>query len=262
MYLSYRRKILKNNIYLWLCQYAVYILKLYYKFNSALFLDYRSKCLEKHARNCEKEFFVLQVGANDGFDNDPIHKFIMKYGWKGLLIEPQPKVFNKFLKKTYSRFPKIELLNAALSSDLTQKKLYCISFSDHRWATGLSRFNKESFKELIDNGYIASQARQQGVELPDSTDNYISETKVNAVNFDFIINEYGITNVDFLQIDAEGYDYEILKLFPLDKIKPKFINLEYSHFDEKTKEECTLLLTKNHYKCVEVEHDLFCVLYG
>lgn len=260
MHYRYRKKILRNRIYLWLCQYAVYVLKVYYKINNKLFLDQRSMYLEEFTKNNNREFFVLQIGANDGFDNDPIHKFIMKYDWNGVLVEPQPKVFNNYLRKTYSRFPKIELLNAALGPDLTQNKLYCVSFSDHRWATGLSRFNKDSFVALIENGYIASQAKQQGVDLPDSVDDYITEMQVDVVNFDYIFREYDITNVDFLQIDAEGYDFEILKLFPLDRVKPKFINLEYSHFEDKTKEACTLLLTKNNYECVEVEHDLFCVL--
>ena len=203
---------------------------------------------------------MLQIGANDGFDNDPIHKFIMRYGWSGLLIEPQPKVFNKYLKKTYSKFPQISLLNAALSKDVSEKTLYVISFSDHRWATGLSRFDKETFSELIDNGYIARQAQMQGVDLPDSTKDYFASMKVRSVDFDSILHKYNIDKVDFLQIDSEGYDFEILKLFPLNKTKPRFINLEYSHFDEKTKKECDQLLTKNNYKCVQVDFDLFCVL--
>lgn len=260
MHFSYRKNLVKNNIYLLLCQHAVYVLKLYYKLNNRLFSDYRSRCLKSFSKKRKKDFFVLQIGANDGFDNDPIHKFIMRYGWKGLLIEPQPKVFNKFLKKTYSRFPQLELLNAALSNEVSQQILYSISFSDHRWATGLSRFEKDSFSDLINNGYIASQAKLQGVKLPNSVDDYLVPLKVNTVNFDFILQKYGIVKIDFLQIDAEGYDFEILKLFPFNKIKPRFINLEYSHFDEQTKKECDHLLFKNNYKCVEVDFDLFCVL--
>ncbi len=260
MYFSYRINLVKNNIYLWLCQHAVYVLKIYYKLNNRLFLDYRSRCLRKYLKDNKKDFFVLQIGANDGFDNDPIHKFIMRYGWKGLLIEPQPKVFNKYLKKTYSRFPQISLLNAALSEGVSEKILYEVSFSDHRWATGLTRFDKDSFSELIDNGYIARQAKMQGVDLPNSAKDYFTPMKVRTVDFDFVLRKYNIDKVDFLQIDSEGYDFEILKLFPFNKSKPRFINLEYFHFDEKTKKECDQLLSKNNYECVQVDFDLFCVL--
>ena len=32
--------------------------------------------------------------------------------------------------------------------------------------------------------------------------------------------------LDLLQIDAEGYDYEILKTIDFDRIRPRFVNYE------------------------------------
>jgi hypothetical protein len=32
----------------------------------------------------------LQVGANDGLMDDPIHFLVRKYGWCGVLLEPDP----------------------------------------------------------------------------------------------------------------------------------------------------------------------------
>lgn len=29
---------------------------------------------------------LIQVGANDGKINDPVHKYIMNYSWKGILF--------------------------------------------------------------------------------------------------------------------------------------------------------------------------------
>jgi hypothetical protein len=33
----------------------------------------------------------IQIGANDGIKNDPVHAFIKKYYWTGILVEPIPK---------------------------------------------------------------------------------------------------------------------------------------------------------------------------
>jgi len=255
----YRKKKIKNHIYVWLCRKGVFLLKIYYKFNNKLYTDLRSLKLDSFSK-INKDFFVLQIGANDGFDNDPIHKFIMKYNWNGVLVEPQKDVFDNYLTKTYSCFEGIKCLNAALSLKIGFQKMYSISFSKDRWATGLSRFDKESFKEIIDNGYIKNQAILQGVALPKSVEEYIKEVDVETVNFDYIINEYKISKINFLQIDAEGYDFEILKMFPFEKFKPNFINLEYAHFDEETKKQCHILLKKNNYTFREVDYDLFCVL--
>ena len=244
---------------MWLCENAVFLLKLYYSLNNTLFSDQRSGILKKYSKR-HKNFYVLQIGANDGFDNDPVHKFIMRYGWSGLLIEPQPKVFNNYLVRTYSRVPQINLANVALSSEIGTKSLYCLSFSDHRWATGLSRFDKNTFQGLIDNGYIERQAKMQGVVLPESPNDYFTKMEVQTVNFDYLIEKYEIEKIDLLQIDTEGYDFEILKLFPFQRLKPKFINLEYSHFDDKTKQACQSLLSSNKYEYTEIVNDLFCVL--
>jgi hypothetical protein len=41
--------------------------------------------------------FFLQVGANDGLMDDPIHFLVRKYGWCGVLLEPD-RSFSSALK--------------------------------------------------------------------------------------------------------------------------------------------------------------------
>ena len=43
----------------------------------------------------------IQVGANDGEYGDPLHRYIFKYPWHGILIEPQPDTFAK-LRENYA----------------------------------------------------------------------------------------------------------------------------------------------------------------
>jgi hypothetical protein len=42
--------------------------------------------------------FFFQIGANNGLTDDPLRQFVTKYHWHGVLIEPQPQVFQQLLK--------------------------------------------------------------------------------------------------------------------------------------------------------------------
>src|ERR1700682_1765375 len=44
----------------------------------------------------------VQIGSNDGMKNDPLHRYIRKNGWKGILVEPDKVNFNK-LRNNYSQ---------------------------------------------------------------------------------------------------------------------------------------------------------------
>jgi len=48
-----------------------------------------------------------------------------------------------------------------------------------------------------------------------------------------------------LQIDTEGYDYEVIKLFNIEKSQPKVIIYENEHLTTEQKKLCTQILTEN-----------------
>ena len=45
---------------------------------------------------------------------------------------------------------------------------------------------------------------------PFDSDRFIAET-VKSITFDTLLRRHGVSRLDLLQIDAEGYDFEILK---------------------------------------------------
>jgi hypothetical protein len=47
----------------------------------------------KHVASLTPDFFFIQIGANNGMTGDPIRKYILKYHWRGILVEPQPDIF-------------------------------------------------------------------------------------------------------------------------------------------------------------------------
>ncbi len=73
---------------------------------------------------------VVQIGANDGINNDPIHKFIKRDNWQGVLLEPQKYVFDRYLKPLYKKTRGITPFNAALDVRDGFKPVYKISISN------------------------------------------------------------------------------------------------------------------------------------
>ncbi|MFK7946776.1 MAG: FkbM family methyltransferase [Saprospiraceae bacterium] len=192
-----------------------------------------------------KNLFFVQVGGNDGFQNDLICKFVKRYRWQGLTIEPQRKPFET-LQKIYQK-DKVTPINAAIDSQNTTRKLYKVAFTDARWASGLSSFLRSHLEEKINNGYIEKKAKKTGITLPKNKADWIDFDTINCFTFKTIFQQYKVQQIDLLQIDVEGYDYEILKLFPFGKFLPKMIIFESENLSDSDLTECKSWLNVKGY---------------
>jgi hypothetical protein len=67
---------------------------------------------------------------------------------------------------------------------------------------------------------------------------------------------YGIGHVNLLQIDTEGYDYNILKMIDFEGFSPDVINLEYVHLTREQVFEIQSILMEQQYKCAFGSWDL------
>lgn len=190
------------------------------------------ECLERFAQ-AQPRLQFIQVGANDGFQNDPLCKFIKAYDWKGICFEPQPLAYRQ-LKKLY-RKDQVSPVQAAISDTIGQQDLYRISFTTQRWASGLSSFDRSHIQRQIDSGFVASKCKKYGMIPPADQDSWISTVPVATVTFQHIFTEYQITDLHLLHIDTEGFDYEIFKLFPFDQITPQAILIETAHLSPSDK---------------------------
>jgi FkbM family methyltransferase len=208
--------------------------------------DSLAQILDTYSRNTTN-LTVIQVGANDGFNHDPIVKFIKRDKWNGVLLEPQKYVHDTFLSKLYENNNNLHTLNAALDYKDGERSLYNIAFSKARWATGLSSFDKAALDEAIVSGHVARNAAKEGITLPSNRENYISEEKIKVISPPTLMRQYNISKIDLLQIDAEGFDYEIIKMMDIPHTKPGMIIFEDSHLSESALIECHNLLRDNDY---------------
>jgi FkbM family methyltransferase len=192
---------------------------------------------------------VVQIGANDGINNDPIHKFIKRDNWQGVLLEPQKYVFDRYLKPLYKKTKGITPFNAALDVRDGYKPVYKISISNSRWATGLTSFDRHVLEEAVRSGYIEKQARKEGCPLPDNKEDFISEESVECICTESLLKKYKLSRIDWLQIDTEGFDFEIIKMFNIGVTVPKVIVYENLHLSPSDQKSCIDYLISSGYAC-------------
>ena len=88
----------------------------------------------------------------------------------------------------------------------------------------------------------------------------VTTEMVQCVTFDTLLNRHQVKRIDLLQIDVEGYDYELLKLFDFERIRPRLIRYEHSHLKLSDRSSCKRYLKQNGYMILEMEYDTGAVL--
>jgi FkbM family methyltransferase len=207
-----------------------------------------SEFLSEYSLSKKGDFTVIQIGANDGITHDPIHKFIKRDDWKGVLLEPQPDVFHQDLKKIYAKNKGIHPVCAAIGEQDGTLPIYKIGFSSMRWATGLASFSKEKIEKAFEIGIVASNCKRFGIQIPEDESKWIAEEQVNVISPATLISTYEIKKIDLLQIDAEGYDLEVIRIFDIEKTQPQAIVFENVGLNREDYQACLSLLEMNGYK--------------
>lgn len=214
--------------------------------------------LDNYSRR-HKPVTFLQVGANDGFINDPLHPFIKRDDWTGVLLEPQPDVYKEYLVRLHRKRPGINAINAALDKNDGSRPLYKLAISKERWAHGLSSFDRDVLVQRIGNAGMMKNMRRQGITLPDNKDDCIMSEEVATISPETLLRMFEGGSPDLLAIDTEGYDYEILKMLDLNRISPEVIIYEEAVFDEKTAGECRNYLATHGYSCRPIRRDVLAI---
>ena len=194
-----------------------------------------------------QEFTFIQVGAFDGITKDPLHKYIAKYDWWGVLVEPQPRPAAQ-LRELYRDNDRIVVLQAALDCRSGKRTLFTVE-SDNvpAWAGGMASFQRDN---IVKNSYLIP-----GLEA------MIKELAVNCIPFEDVMQMLPSDRLDLLQVDAEGADGYILSLFPFDRVKPAIVHWESKNLPKSQQEEVLDMLCRRGYRFARSgEEDMLAVI--
>jgi FkbM family methyltransferase len=149
--------------------------------------------------NVEKGFYI-DIGANDPQHFSNTKRFYDK-GWNGINIDPNPKCYEKFID---TRTRDINL-NLGISSIRGELQFYELTYPP------LSSFSKEM---------AIINAENFGIKIE-------KEYKVKVICLKDIYQEY-VDNktVDFISIDTEGHEMQVLEGNNWEKYRPKLLIIE------------------------------------
>lgn len=201
-------------------------------------LDVLALCAADVQRRVPRPFFV-QIGAHDGASLDPIRPFVDAYAWDGLLVEPQPQIFERLTRNYHGRRGLI-FENVAISDTEGSATLFGLAPSpdlpDH--ASMLASFDRSSV-EQNGHGYVGE----------------IVELAVQATTINALLSKHGIERVDILQIDTEGYDFRILEMFDFARWQPELIHFENAFMTPEQRARVYLLLVAQGLRLLELGID-------
>lgn len=181
-----------------------------------------------------ENFFVVQVGANDGNFADPLSQLIKTHRWNGILIEPQPDVFDKLKKEYKSEADLLQFENIAISSKPGTLPLYRLRRTDLN--------TSKNYQLSVSSVSATLTAKQLRVKKSD-----LEKIEVPSKTLTSVIEKYKVKRIALLQIDTEGHDFEVLRSLDFNRFRPKIIQFEHAHLSSKLCNQAIELLVENGY---------------
>jgi FkbM family methyltransferase len=153
-----------------------------------------------------REGFYVDVGANHPII-DSVTKHFYDKGWHGINIEPNKRLYELL---TNDR-PRDININAGISS-----KPGRLAFREYVIGSGLSTFSSQ----------IKDQYSSKTSKLTDSYKDY--QVKVVRLEDIFSQNAKDVL-INFLKIDVEGFEYEVIESNDWKKYRPQVLCIEANH---------------------------------
>lgn len=200
-------------------------------------------------RTVEQPVFV-KVGANDGITGDPCGDiFLDNRNWKGLLIEPVPYCIEK-LRSIYADPDRFIVDQVAVGAVPGTATFYYVSQDARKvhpdlpgWYDQLGSFSREHILKHLN-----------GVLEP-----FVVAADVKVEPLHAILCRHGLTRVDFLHVDTEGHDLQVLKSLSLGENMPLSIYIEHKHLSLSDRMEMLSMLKQNGYHVRNAGTDFFAV---
>lgn len=176
--------------------------------------------------------FFVEFGATDGDSHSNTWLLEKKLGWKGILAEPA-KTWHKELKANR---------NCIIDTRCVARKSGCkLQFLEVSNAHGeISELS--GIKEFASNGDWASEIRLSNPK----------EYEVETISLDDLLEKHNAPRViQFLSLDTEGNEFEILEGYNFGNRTIRSICVEHNYVERNRKAISALLLEKGYAQVLE-----------
>lgn len=154
--------------------------------------------------------YFVDFGATNGFELSNTYLLEKRFGWKGILAEPA-KIWHAELKRNRT---------AHIETDCVWKKSgELLQFNEVKEA------ELSTISQFTSNGDSAKESRKDCISYPVATISLLDLLeKFNAPKI-----------IDYLSIDTEGSEFEILNSFDFNKYHIKIITCEHNYTPKRNK---------------------------
>ncbi len=154
----------------------------------------------------------VDVGANNGVD-DSISLFFEKIGWKCILVEPNPSLCDGMRAVRNSL-----IYECAASNQIGAATLHIVEGAARSDGLSTISTDKEEHDRIKSYGFTSHPVQVRTMTL----DEILADAQIKG-------------DIDFVSIDVEGHEYEVLEGLSLERWKPKIMVLEdNSNFEDST----------------------------
>jgi FkbM family methyltransferase len=185
------------------------------------------------SRETPHDVSFVEFGAFDGVHDDPLHDYISRYNWRGLLVEPQSFYFQQ-LRDVYSDHEELMLFNGAVARDSGYKTLYTVDPEVDdlpRWA-----------------GVFASFDRNTLLRGDPVSEDHVREEQVRVEPPMGLLKDNNLLDVDIVQIDVEGFDAQVVRMLDFNILEPHIVQFEHRFLSPSDHVDVVDILLSNGYK--------------
>jgi FkbM family methyltransferase len=184
--------------------------------------------------------FYIEIGANHPISTSNTYLLYERYKASGLLVEANPALIDDLRRVR----PRDQVVEAAVSTSSDDKALLHVANSSE--LSSLNAGHVNSFGPLQGRGGIAQTIMVPNIHINDLL-------LVGAAGAAF----------DFLAIDCEGLDYDLLCAMDFERFKPFIIQCEPSaHFVHDNKARIIGLLQSRSYRLTAVTNVNLIFMYA
>jgi len=158
--------------------------------------------------NYKKNGYYVEIGASNGITFSNTYLLATRYHWKGICVEPLPQQFEKLCKNR----PKAICYNQPVYDESNKEVIFDIA-NNSDMLSGIS-YNIDCHIDLVNSN--KTQLTLTTISLNDLLD------KSHAPNF-----------IEYLSLDTEGSEFEILKSNNYDEYNFGLIHLEHNFIEPK-----------------------------
>lgn len=193
---------------------------------------------------------VLDAGANDGltFSNS---RALIELGCSAVLVEPADIAFRKLLKNCDAELPENASCEYVHKMGGNYSELFLVNAAITPTDGPVDFYDSGTHLHKGDTGLLSTTRPEEIARWKKSGETF-TKTTVRGITFETLMRETGVRHFDFISIDAEGADFDILKQIDLTQVGCRMLCVEVNARGDK---EFTEYAKKHglhlHWSCYE-----------